>query len=84
MLKVKGDDIMKILNITPGPKIGAILDVLLGEVIEDPELNTEVWLEKRVKELNEFNLDELRLKAKEVIAEKREEEDKAIKRQYKV
>lgn len=84
MLKVKGDDIMKILDIAPGPKIGAILDVLLGEVLEDPELNNKAWLEKRVKELNEFNLEELRLKAKEVIAEKREEEDKTIKRQYKV
>jgi poly(A) polymerase/tRNA nucleotidyltransferase (CCA-adding enzyme) len=84
MLKVKGDDIMKIIGITPGPKIGAILDVLLSEVIEDPKLNTEIWLEKRVKELNNFNLDELRLKAKEVINEKREEEDKAIKRQHKV
>lgn len=84
MLKVKGDDIMKILNIAPSPKIGAILDVLLGEVLEDPELNNETWLEKRVKELNEFNLDELRLKAKEVIAEKREEDDKIIKRQHKV
>ena len=84
MLKVKGDDIMKILSITPSPKIGAILDVLLGEVLEDPELNNETGLEKRVKELNEFNLDELRLKAKEVIAEKREEDDKIIKRQHKV
>ena len=84
MLKINGDDIIKFLKITPGPKIGALLDVLLGEVLEDPELNNIVWLKKRVKELNEFDLDELRLKAKEVIEEKRIEEDKQIKKIYKV
>lgn len=84
MLKIKGDDIMKILGVSPGPKIGAILDVLLGEVIEDPELNNLTWLKQRVKELNKFNPEELRIKAKEVIEEKRAEEDKLIKKQYKV
>ena len=84
MLKVKGDDVMKILGIAPGPKIGAILDVLLGEVIEDPELNNLTWLKKRVKELNQFNPEELRAKAKEVIEEKRAEDDKLIKKQFKV
>jgi poly(A) polymerase/tRNA nucleotidyltransferase (CCA-adding enzyme) len=84
MLKINGDDIIKFLNITPGPKIGALLDVLLGEVLEDPELNNIAWLKKRVKELNEFDLDELRLKAKEIINEKREAEDKQIKKIYKV
>jgi poly(A) polymerase/tRNA nucleotidyltransferase (CCA-adding enzyme) len=84
MLKINGDDIIKFLKIIPGPKIGALLDVLLGDVLEDPELNNVVWLKKRVKELNEFDLDELRLKAKELINEKREEEDKQIKKIYKV
>lgn len=84
MLKLKGDDVIKILKITPGPKIGAILDVLLSDVLEDPELNNLVWLKKRVRELDQFNLDELRAKAKETIAEKRSEDDKLIKKQYKV
>ncbi|MHB8903703.1 MAG: CCA tRNA nucleotidyltransferase [Patescibacteria group bacterium] len=84
MLKINGEDLMKILKIAPGPKIGAILDVLLGEVIEDPELNTTEILEKRALELDKFNLSELRLKAKEVIEEKREADDKEIKKQYKV
>jgi len=84
MLKINGNDIIKILHITPGPKIGAILDVLLGEVLEDPELNNLVWLKKRAKELSKFELEELRLKAREVIEEKRLEEDKLIKKQYKV
>jgi len=84
MLKINGNDIIKILKITPGPKIGAILDVLLGEVLEDPERNNLVWLKKRAKELSQFELEELRLQAKEVIEEKRAEEDKLIKKQYKV
>jgi len=84
MLKINGNDLISVLHITPGPKIGAILDVLLSEVIEDPDLNTLAWLKKRSKELNEFELEELRLKAKEVIAEKRNEDDKLIKKQYKV
>ena len=84
MLKINGDGLMKVLNITPGPKIGAILDVLLSEVIEDPELNTVEYLEKRAVELDQFNLSELRLKAKEIIEEKRIADDKEIKKQYKV
>lgn len=84
MLKINGDDIIKFLKIMPSPKIGALLDVLLSEVLEDPELNNVTWLKKRVKELNEFDLEELRLKAKEVIEEKRVEEDKQIKKIYKV
>lgn len=84
MLKINGEDLMKILKIEPGPKIGAILDVLLSEVIEDPKLNTKEYLEKRSKELNKLELAELREKAKEVIEEKREEEDQAMKKGYYV
>lgn len=84
MLKLKGDDVINILKIPPSPKIGAILDVLLSDVLEDPELNNMPWLKKRVKELDKFELEELRIKAKELISEKQEEEDRSIKKQYKV
>lgn len=84
MLKINGDRLMKILNIAPGPKIGAILDVLLSEVIEEPGFNTTEYLEKRALELAELNLEELRAKAKEVIEEKRQEDDQNIKKHYKV
>ncbi|MFH1188210.1 MAG: HD domain-containing protein, partial [bacterium] len=33
MLKINGDDLMKILKIKPGPKIGYILNILLDEVL---------------------------------------------------
>jgi len=82
MLKINGDDLIKILKIKPGPKIGAILDVLLSEVLEDAELNTKEYLEKRSKELNKLELNELRGKAKIVIEEKREQDDKKIKEEF--
>jgi len=82
MLKISGNDIMKILNIEPGPKIGAILDVLLGEVIEDPKKNEKEYFKNRVKELNELDLTELRKMAKQKIEEKKEEEDLEIKGKY--
>jgi len=84
MLKINGHNLMASLNIEAGPRIGAILDVLLGEVLEEPELNDADSLLKRAAELSEFNLEELRQKAKEVIEEKRMEEDKEIKKQFKV
>ncbi len=82
MLKIKGNDIMKLLKIEPGPKIGAIMDVLLAEVIEDPKKNTKAYLEKRTKQLNKENLEELRKLAKGKIKEKKEEEDLKIKEKY--
>lgn len=84
MLKVDGCDLMSVLKIKPSPKVGALLDVLLAEVIEDPEKNNRDHLLKRAESLNELNLEELRFKAREVIQEKNIEEDKNIKKQFKV
>jgi tRNA nucleotidyltransferase (CCA-adding enzyme) len=84
MLAINGNDLMNELKIEPGPKIGAILDVLLSEVIEDPQLNTREYLLKRSKELEAENLNDLRDKAKDVIEDKREADEKNIKRQFKV
>ena len=50
-LAVDGNDIMKILNIKPGPKIGEILQKLFEEVDEDLSRNTKDHLTKRIKEL---------------------------------
>ena len=59
MLKLNGNDVMKILGIPPGPKIGNILDVLLGYVLEDPKKNDKEFLEKEVKKLGKFPENEL-------------------------
>jgi len=82
MLKIDGNDIMKLLKIQPSPKVGAILDVLLAEVIEDPKKNNKKYLENKIKELDKENLDELRKMAKGKIEEKKEEEDLKIREKY--
>lgn len=82
MLKINGTDIMKILKIQPSPKVGAILDVLLAEVIEDPKKNNKKYLEGKVLELNEKNLEVLRKLAKNKIEDKKEEEDLKIREKY--
>ncbi|MBU4299400.1 HD domain-containing protein [Patescibacteria group bacterium] len=79
MLKVNGDDVMKILKIQPGPKIGQILDVLLSYILEEPKKNEKEFLEKEVaklRKLSEKELNSLRQKAKgerEKIEQKRDE-----------
>ncbi|MEK7482655.1 MAG: HD domain-containing protein [Patescibacteria group bacterium] len=60
MLKVSGDDIMTLLSIRPGPKVGQILDVLLGIVLSDPKKNKKDFLEKETKKLGALADDELK------------------------
>ena len=79
MLKVNGNDLMQEMKMKPGPKIGAILDVLLAEVIEDASKNNRENLLLRAKELDGEDLSKLRQMAKEKIEEKKEEDDKEIK-----
>ncbi|MGB9911369.1 MAG: CCA tRNA nucleotidyltransferase [Microgenomates group bacterium] len=50
-LKVDGYDVMRILNISPGPLVGKILNLLFTEVEEDKEKNNREYLIKRIKEL---------------------------------
>lgn len=84
MLKINGHDLMDKLKLEPSPKMGAILEVLLGEVLEDPKKNNKKYLLDRAKELMKDNLNDLRQKAKDLIEEKREEEDEMMKRSYGV
>ena len=51
MLKVTGNDVMKELDIQPGPKVGQILDILLSYVLEDPKNNQKEFLEKEIVKL---------------------------------
>jgi len=50
-LKVNGYDVMKVLKIKPGPKIGKILNKLFEEVLEDDNKNNQDYLLKRIKEI---------------------------------
>lgn len=61
MLKIDGKRIMEVTHATSGPKIGSVLHALLEEVLENPKLNTEEYLENKAKEL--INLPEKELEA---------------------
>lgn len=50
-LAIDGNDIMKELNLKPGPEIGKILQQLFEEVDEDLEKNNQEYLLERIKEL---------------------------------
>jgi hypothetical protein len=84
MLKINGTDLMKEFNLRPGPQIGALLDVLLANVINDPKLNEPPTLLAMAKPLLNLNLDELRQQAKNIIDEERQTEDRRIRRQHRV
>lgn len=82
MLAIKGTDLIEKIRIPAGPTIGAILDVLLAEVIENSKLNTEEILLKRASELKESPIEKLRDLAKEKIEERRAEDDEQIKKRH--
>ncbi len=84
MLKIDGLALMTELHLSPGPKIGALLDCLLAEVIDDPTLNVREMLLDRARQLMDNDLDVLRRLAQERILEKRVSEDKTIRGRHQV
>ena len=78
MLKIDGKGIMEYCKIPPGPKIGYILHALFDEVLEDPKLNTEEYLQKRGTELLNLSDEELKKKGEEGKERKEEEDQKDI------
>lgn len=84
MLKINGNDLQSDLGLSPGPLIGALMDVLLAEVLEDPTRNTRETLLARAKELSTQPLDTLRTHAKNQIDEQQRKEEEEIKRKYHV
>lgn len=48
-LKVDGKDIMAVLKIKPGPKVGEVLNILLEKVLDDPKLNTRETLLEMIR-----------------------------------
>ena len=87
MLKTDGKRIMDVTQETPGPKIGYVLHALFDEVLEDPSLNTEEYLDNKAKELMKLSIDELKKlgqAGKEEMEEKNKEKVAEIKKQFKV
>lgn len=61
-LEIDGNEIMELLKIRPGPRIGLILNALLAEVLDDPKKNQKEILIKRANNLNKLSDDELKQK----------------------
>lgn len=77
-LKTGGEEVMKLTSTKGGPHVGAILEILLAEVLEDPKLNTQEYLEKRIAELYALAPEELIKQGKEAREKNQGEEEKEI------
>ena len=75
MLKVNGEDVMKLLGIAPGPRVGHTLSVLLEEVLDEPKRNTKEYLEKKILELKKLSDKELASLADRASEKKHEVEE---------
>ena len=87
MLKTEGKRIMDVTQETPGPKIGYVLHALFDEVLDNPEKNTEEYLDTRALELIKLSIDELKAlgeAGKKEMEGKNEEMVKEIRKQFNV
>lgn len=86
-LKINGNDVMAILGIEAGPKVGMILNALFEEVLDDPAKNTREYLTERIKALGrepESVLQALAAKAKARYEALLQSEEEALKEKYHV
>ncbi len=81
-LKINGDILLADYNFKPGPQLGAILEILLAEVLDDPKLNTLEYLADRAIELQKEDLQQLRQIAKDKIKEEKQKEEQQTKGKY--
>ena len=85
MLKIDGNDVIKILKINPGPKIGWVLDILLAQVLEDPKKNKKEILNNEVKKLGDLSEKELKKlsdNSEKEIATVEQKKDEMTKEKY--
>jgi len=85
MLKINGNDLIKLLDIKPGPRIGQTLDVLLGYVLDNPEKNNKEFLETealKLVKLSDKELEKLATKSKEEKSEVETKRDEMTKQKY--
>jgi poly(A) polymerase/tRNA nucleotidyltransferase (CCA-adding enzyme) len=85
MLAIDGAEIMRLLKIDSGPKVGKVLSILLSEVLSNPENNDVDKLRTKVEwlgSINEKELDSLSDKAKREIDEIETKRDEMTKRKY--
>lgn len=85
MLCIDGNEIVKLLGISPGPVVGNILHGLLEEVLDDPTKNNKDFLENRVREMYLMGEKELKAigeKGKEMLEGLEADEIKKIRNKH--
>ena len=85
MIKIDGNEIMKTLEINPSKKIGLILDILLAEVLDNPEKNNKKYLKERaliLGSITDKELESLAAKSKKEINSIITKEDHMTKEKY--
>ncbi len=85
MLKVNGEDVIREAGLTPGPKVGFILAILLEEVLDDPSLNTKEGLIAKVHQLaqlDEAHLQEMAKFARRSADEAQTRIEEEMKKKY--
>ncbi|MDB5265430.1 MAG: polynucleotide adenylyltransferase [Parcubacteria group bacterium] len=87
LLKTDGSHIMEAFHVEPGPRLGWMLNALLDDVLEDPALNTQEYLDFRTKELislSDEKLKELGDSGRKKLEQKEEEELQKILAKHNV
>lgn len=82
MLAVDGSDLIRELNLTPGPIVGALQNALLVEVLDNPDHNTREYLLNRARELQDRDPRELKQATDEILDAKEEERSHQLKNKY--
>jgi len=85
MIKINGNEIMQLLGIPAGPKIGHILSYLLSQVLSQPEKNTKKFLTEEVKKLGKLSdqdLQKLANQAKKEVEHVETKRDEMTKQKY--
>ncbi|MDD4062450.1 MAG: HD domain-containing protein [Candidatus Pacebacteria bacterium] len=84
-LNVKGADVIDILKISPGPKVGWILNILLSQILQDPEKNNADYLVNEIKELSKLSdkdLQEMDKNSKDDVQRVETKKDEMTKKKY--
>jgi tRNA nucleotidyltransferase (CCA-adding enzyme) len=84
-LKVSGKEVMGILKIQPGPKVGQILDILLGYVLLEPKKNKKEFLKREIEKLGKLDkekLDSLAQRARKERERVEMKKDEMTKKKY--
>ena len=80
MLKTDGNRMIQVFHAKPGPKIGWALNALLEEVLENPKLNTEDYLDKRTVDLLGLPDNDLKILGDSGKKKREEREDEEVKK----